>query len=39
MRKLYCILLVVLLCLPAFALGEENLLKNADFESVEAGLV
>ena len=38
MRKLYCILLVVLLCLPAFALGEENLLKNADFESVEAGL-
>ena len=38
MRKFYCLLLIVLLCFPSLALGEENLLKNADFEAVDAGL-
>ena len=38
MRKFYCLLLIVLLCFPSLALGEENLLKNADFEAADAGL-
>ena len=37
MRKFYCLLLVILLLLPIRALGEENLLKNGDFELTDAG--
>ena len=37
MRKLCCLFLGILFLLPVYALGEENLLKNGDFELTDAG--